>query len=231
MASSKYERELRFIATETKRLDRELTKLRDVMPETPLDAEKKAMEIGNMEEKLGQLLSRKKEIEDSYIAVGLAVPDLNQSFNANGCRDIVTGDDYVAPQFEAPEPQKPVAETRPEFTNEELTDQIKSITDELMQIEIKMLQADIADASSEKQKLSMCASTLRSRREYLVGQMKALRTINEEVSPSDENEVDRKIADLQADTRALRSQISDVRTDVMDIKEQLRQILEALRLE
>ena len=71
MASSKYDRELRFIDTECRRLKNELDDLREMMPQSPLDAEKKAVDIGLIEERMGELLTRKKEIEDSFIAAGL----------------------------------------------------------------------------------------------------------------------------------------------------------------
>ena len=60
MVSSKYDRELRFIDNETRRLTAELEDLREMMPQNPLDAEKKAVDVGLIEERIGELLMRKK---------------------------------------------------------------------------------------------------------------------------------------------------------------------------
>ena len=98
-----------------------------------------------------------------------------------------------------------------------------------MQIEIKMLQAEIADDDSEKTKLSMSANALRTRRDELVQQIKDMKSapVEEKVSadPADE-----RIAALEADNRAIRSQLSCLRSDVGELKDGLRQILEALNL-
>ena len=225
MASSKYERELRFISTETKRLENELAGLKEALPDTPADAARKAEDVEGIQEKLSELYSRKKEIEESFVAAGMEVPDITKSINENGCRDTVADSDYVPPA------EKPAPSVKPAATEEELGEQIKDITDELMQLEIKMLRADVDGDESEKLKLKMSASSLRNRREYLVGQMKALRDVRREQEPAQAPVDDGRLEALEADNRALRSQISDIRTDVTDIKEQLRQILEALRLE
>ena len=82
MPGSKYDRELRFIETETVRLTAELERLREIIPDTPLDAEKKAMEIGIIEEKIAEFYARRKEIVDSFIAAGLDPPDVERNLNA-----------------------------------------------------------------------------------------------------------------------------------------------------
>ena len=234
MVSSKYDRELRFIDNETRRLTAELEDLREMMPQNPLDAEKKAVDVGLIEERIGELLMRKKEIEDSFIAAGMEVPNIHRSINLNTCRDTASYDDDEEPVAQVrlsdnvPSLEEKPA-VKPAAGLDELSTQVASITDELMQIEIKMLQAEIADDDSEKTKLSMSANALRTRRDELVQQIKDMKSapVEEKVSadPADE-----RIAALEADNRAIRSQLSCLRSDVGELKDGLRQILEALNL-
>ena len=215
MPGSKYDRELRFIATETKRLRFLIDQLRDVMPSDPAEANAKAEEIMAMEEKMAQLLARKKEIEDSFIAVGMQVPNMSNDLNSNvqDCRSFNDASDA------------PVV--RPSASKEELTAQIESITDELMQIEVKMLRADMNGDDDEKQKLQMMASSLRSRRDTLVEEVKAINTAppEEEEAPETSNdELEKRLKALESDNRAIRAQVSDIRNDLADIKELLRQL-------
>lgn len=231
MPGSKYDRELRFIDSEMGRLNRELEDLRELMPSTPLDAEKKAVDVGIIEERLGELYQRKKEIEDSFIAAGLDPPSSSRSLNAN---TYATGaaNEYVPPSV--PDEGERVAVTRPAATREELSAEIASITDEMMKLEISMLQADLSDDVGAKQKASMEISAMRSRREQLVGQVKELNAKAEEpevAAPADADALTKRIEAMEADNRALRSQVSGVRTDVAEMKDQLRQILEALNID
>ena len=112
---------------------------------------------------------------------------------------------------------------------DELSSQVASITDELMQIEIKMWQAEIADDESEKTKLSMSANALRSRRDELVQQIKDMKSAPVEEKASCDADSER-ITALEADNRAIRSQLAGLRSDVGEIRDSLRQILEALNL-
>ena len=80
----------------------------------------------------------------------------------------------------------------------------------------------------------MASSALRSRREHLIVQVKAAAMAKsrseEKAEPVVDDEFKKKLKSLEDDNRALRSQIQGVRSDVSDIKEQLRQILEVLRM-
>jgi len=105
-------------------LKEKLSILRDQMPETPLDAEKKAMEIGLIEEQLAELYEKQ------------GTQTVHKE--ANG-----------------------------------LTEEIRAITDELMQIEIRMLKAEIDDDESEKVKLQLSANALKARRQALIEEMKS----------------------------------------------------------
>ena len=235
MVSSKYDRELRFIDNETRRLTAELEDLREMMPQNPLDAEKKAVDVGLIEERIGELLMRKKEIEDSFTAAGMEIPNIHRSINLNTCRDTASYDDDECPVAQVRladkvadvEEEAPVV--KPVAGLDELSSQVASITDELMQIEIKMLQAEIADDESEKTKLSMSANALRSRRDELVQQIKDMKSAPVEEKASCDADSER-ITALEADNRAIRSQLAGLRSDVGEIRDSLRQILEALNL-
>ncbi len=226
MPSSKYERELRFINTEVVRLTAELDDLREMMPQNPLDAEKKAVDVGLIEERLGELMMRKNDIEDSFIAAGMEIPDLRRSMNLNTCRDTASYHDEVPVPQEAPAP-----EIRPAAGLDELSAQVASITDELMQIEIKMLQAEISDDESEKAKLTMSANALRDRRNNLVQQIKELKSAPSEPEAVSDDALASRIAALEADNRALRSQLSAVRSDITSMMDDVRRIVSALNLD
>lgn len=228
MPGSKYERELRFIQTETRRLGNQLSKLRDMMPVDPIEAARKADEVLGIEAEIGRLLQRKKEIEESFIAAGMEVPSMDKDMNENVHQD---SRPFVGDEDES----SPAPQIKPEGTVEELTEEIESVTDELMGIEIKMLRADMNGDEDEKQKLSMMASSLRSRRDTLVERVKELKA--EAASPApvealpasvDLSEYERRFEAVESETRVLRSQIADVRSDVIDMKESLRQIMNAL---
>ena len=144
MISDRFERELEFIESETKRMGAELQRLREIMPVDPVDAARRAEEVMGLESKMGALIRRKREIEDSLMAA-------------------------------ATSQRSREAEARPAADVDELTSEIESVTDELMGIEIKMLRADMNGDEEEKQKLSMMASSLRSRRDSLVEAVKEIK--------------------------------------------------------
>ncbi|MBQ8179959.1 MAG: hypothetical protein IJ026_05955 [Candidatus Methanomethylophilaceae archaeon] len=235
MPGSKYERELRFIDTETIRLTAQLDALREDIPATPLDAEKKAVEIGLIEEQIAEYYTRRKEIEDSFIAAGLDVPCIERNLNANiykeggtyeGNSSITAAALYKQEQSIA---QRDAEAAAPVAASGDVTAEIKSITDELMELEIKMLQAELAGDGDEKQKLTMAANALRSRRESLIEQMKAGKVAEAPAAVDEESK--KRIDDLEADVRGLRSQISMVRSDVGEMRDLLRQIKEALHID
>ncbi len=230
MATSKYDRELRFIETETRHLTAKLDSLRDTMPADPAEANRKAEEVLAIEARIGDLLRRRREIEDSYIAAGMDIPDSSRNLNANVWRE---GRGYDSTGYKETPERPPV---RPEGTVEELTAEIESVTDELMGIEVRMLRADMNGDEDERQKLSMMASSLRSRRDSLVEQVKLLRAEaekppEEEPRAPDASEMEMRIQELERDNRAIRAQLSDVRSDIGDVKESLRQILDAMGLD
>ncbi len=142
--------------SQNQQLLEKLNRLREGIPETPLEAEKKAMEIGLIEEQLADLYEKK-----GYSPAALCNQDL-----------------------------------------EELTEQIKSISDELMQIEITMLKADMGDDEGERVKLQLSANALKSRRQALMDQVREMDASSNRPSGSDLEErvsrLEKEVEDIKA---------------------------------
>ena len=193
MISDRFERELEFIESETKRMGAELQRLREIMPVDPVDAARRAEEVIGLESKMGALIRRKREIEDSLMAA-------------------------------ATTQRSREAEARPAADVDELTSEIESVTDELMGIEIKMLRADMNGDEEEKQKLSMMASSLRSRRDSLVEAVKEIKAEqgrDAEPEPIDLSDIIDRLQELESETRAMRSDINNIRNAVTAIMRHL----------
>lgn len=200
MADDRYERELSFIESEVRHLKGELDRIREVMPVDPADALRKADEALGIESKIGALLQRKRQIEDSFIAAGVG-----------------------AAHRDAP------AETAPAEDVDELTAEIESVTDELMGIEIKMLRADMNGDESEKQKLSMMASSLRSRRDTLVERVKELKAESQQTQGDDD--LESRVLRLEEENRSLRRQVSEVKSEISDLRGDLGLIMRRLGID
>ena len=200
MADDRYERELSFIESEVRHLKGELDRIREVMPVDPADALRKADEALGIESKIGALLQRKRQIEDSFIAAGAG-----------------------AAHREAP------AETAPAEDVDELTAEIESVTDELMGIEIKMLRADMNGDGSEKQKLSMMASSLRSRRDTLVERVKELKAESQQSQGDDD--LESRVLRLEEDNRSLGRQVSELKSEISDLRGDMGLIMRRLGID
>ena len=200
MADDRYERELSFIESEVRHLKGELDRIREVMPVDPADALRKADEALGIESKIGALLQRKRQIEDSFIAAGAG-----------------------AAHRDAP------AETAPAEDVDELTAEIESVTDELMGIEIKMLRADMNGDESEKQKLSMMASSLRSRRDTLVERVKELKAESQQTQGEDD--LESRVLRLEEENRSLGRQVSELKSEISDLRGDLGLIMRRLGID
>lgn len=200
MADDRYERELSFIESEVRHLKGELDRIREVMPVDPADALRKADEALGIESKIGALLQRKRQIEDSFIAAGAG-----------------------AAHRDAP------AETAPAEDVDELTAEIESVTDELMGIEIKMLRADMNGDESEKQKLSMMASSLRSRRDTLVERVKELKAESQQSQGDDD--LESRVLRLEEENRSLGRQVSELKSEISDLRGDLGLIMRRLGID
>ena len=200
MADDRYERELSFIESEVRHLKGELDRIREVMPVDPADALRKADEALGIESKIGALLQRKRQIEDSFIAAGAG-----------------------AAHRDAP------AETAPAEDVDELTAEIESVTDELMGIEIKMLRADMNGDESEKQKLSMMASSLRSRRDTLVERVKELKAESQQTQGDDD--LASRVLRLEEENRSLGRQVSELKSEISDLRGDLGLMMRRLGID
>lgn len=200
MADDRYERELSFIESEVRHLKGELDRIREVMPVDPADALRKADEALGIESKIGALLQRKRQIEDSFIAAGAG-----------------------AAHRDTP------AETAPAEDVDELTAEIESVTDELMGIEIKMLRADMNGDESEKQKLSMMASSLRSRRDTLVERVKELKAESQQTQGDDD--LASRVLRLEEENRSLGRQVSELKSEISDLRGDLGLIMRRLGID
>jgi len=137
-------------------LKEKLSILREQMPETPLDAERKAMEVGLIEEQLAELYEQKGKTSDA-----------------------------------------PVSQ---QHDRDALTEEIRSITDELMGIEIRMLKAEMDGNDDEKVKLQLSANALKSRRQTLIDEVREMNAPKEEK------------ADLESRVAALEKEVMDLKT-------------------
>lgn len=234
MPPSKYERELRFIDNEVNRLNRSLQVLLQTMPASPLEAAEKADQVLGLQDKIAQMNARRREIEKSFLEAGMDIPDIHRSMNAtvhNAGAYEVMGEDE-AEKLAGITEQKPTPATAP--TNlDTVTDEIRSVSDELSQLETRIVAAEINGDDDELNKLKMEASSLRQRRDDLVQTAKQLRAEQSSApaaapAQAADEESRKKIEALEAENRALRSQVADVRSDLGDVKEQLRQVLAAL---
>lgn len=230
MPPSKYERELRFIDTEVRRLDAQLRALADVMPAGPKEAGEKAQKALEIQDSIARLLKRKEEIEQSFKAAGMDLPDIDRSMNATVHN--ASGFEVHSPE-EAETLARHIADASPEpevriQTADDISEEIKDIADELMSVEIRLMRAEIDGDESEMQKLRMMQSSLNARKTSLIQTAKEMRA----EKPAVPEDADRKRLDaLEADCRSLRTQISDVRSNLQDVKAQLELIIEALGLE
>ena len=228
MPPSKYERELRFIDTEVARMSRKLKDMAEAIPDSPAEAAKKADEVLGIQDKIAAMLARKREIEDSFIQAGMELPDIGRSMNAT----VHNASGFEVRSSEEAESlaglsEKPAAS--PKTTD--VQSEIRSIGEELASIETKLMEAEIDGNDAEVEKLKMMSSSLRARRDALVQEAKQQKAEKPAPAPAADEETMKRIADLEADNRALRSQVSGVRSDVQDVKDQLRQIMAALGID
>lgn len=228
MPPSKYERELRFIDTEVARMSRKLKDMAEAIPDSPAEAAKKADEVLGIQDKIAAMLARKREIEDSFIQAGMELPDIGRSMNAT----VHNASGFEVRSSEEAESlaglsDKPAAS--PKTTD--IQSEIRSIGEELASIETKLMEAEIDGNDAEVDKLKMMSSSLRARRDALVQEAKQQKAEKPAPAPAADEETMKRIADLEADNRALRSQVSGVRSDVQDVKDQLRQIMAALGID
>ena len=143
-------------------LNEKLSMLRDQIPDTPLDVEKKAMEIGLIEEQLAELYEQKGSE---------SVPDRKDD-------------------------------------NDGLTEEIRAITDELMEIEIRMLKAELNGDDSEKVKLQLSANVLKGRRQELIDEVK-----NNSAKQPEQSTLEQRVAALEKEVSDLKALVYRLLTE------------------
>ena len=232
MPTSKYERELRFIDNEVRRLTSAMKTLEAMMPADPTEARKKAEDIADMQQEIATMNARRREIEESFVASGMDIPDISRSMNATvhnaGAFEVV----------DAEEAEKLAGLAAPKITPiglEGITAQISDIGNEMADVERRMVAAEIEGRTEELDKLRLMSSSLRERRDALVATAKQMRSEQEaERGGSDEDDDDgysERIDALESDSRAVRSQLMDLRNEMAEMREQLRQIVAALGID
>ncbi len=179
--ADKLHEELEAIEAQESMLVSRLEMIRDYIPDTPLDAAKKAEDIGMIEEQLGELITRRRQI---------------------------------AAILDSPlqEPARKVPETRPALSSDEATEQIKSISDELMGIEIAMLKAEMAGDETERQRLEMNASVLKARRSDLIALVRESGSKQQEAT-----DIEARVSRLEEENRRLSAEIQELKKGVSEI--------------
>ncbi len=226
MATSKFDRELRFIERDSKRLSSEIEALAQEIPDDPAGAAEKEKKISEMQESLSHLLRRKKEILDSYMEAGMDAPDISQDLNASV---------YLGWRSFNDDAGKPAGNIGP-FTGtvEDLEEEIESINKEIAEVNARIAKAGIYGDDNDRDKLSMSLSVLENRREVLILRARAMLEAPKEPEAPEEEctpEMDGRMRALEEDNRAIRQQVTDLRGDVSDLKNDLRQIMRALKID
>ncbi len=247
MPPSKYTREMSFLNNQMLRYKKLIEQKTATMPSTPEEARAIAAEIEEMQAKIATMQKRFNEIKQSFIDTNLEVPDISRNMNAVVYRS--------GQNFEVVDPEE-IERAAELYRNggdedddeseeevvvcdslEDVNAQIKSIGAELISIENRIVEADIDGDEDEKQKLVMMASSLRQRREALVAQAKQMKAAAaaaaaEVPAPAQtaaiSEELLQRLEKNEADIAGLRSQISNIRNDVMETKELIREIKDAL---
>lgn len=221
MPPSKYDRELRFIDAETKRLAPLLEAERQSMPANPEEARAKAARIEEMEDRMSYLLARKNEILSSFEAAGISAPYLERSLNATVYRE---GTTYM-PDKEDLDIATRMLGRSADSTIDELNAEVKSIMKEISETEERMLQADLDGDDVLTAKLSLTISSLRSRRETLVDRIKDLKAnphLVDEIGVRSED--DTRLKALQDENAQLRSQVEALTSELREIRDAVREM-------
>ena len=228
MPPSKYDRELRFIDTETKRLASLLAADRNSMPSDPDAARHKAERIAEMEERMAYLLKRRSEILECYKEAGMTPPYIERSLNATVYRDGVS---YM-PDEESLNTADPRLGDSAKSSIDELNAELRNISKELAETEEKMLQADIDGDESQTVKLALIISSLRSRRESLVNRIKDLKANPELLQESIDGPTgdNLRIKQLQEENACLRNQVDALTAELKEIRDAVRELSSSRRL-
>ena len=188
--------------------------------------------LSKINELVEQYSARRKEIEDSFVECGLEVPlvtrNLNATVNPVGPSFEPVGRDYrirvdeeaksrPAPDYDSPASDD--VESSPE-------DRLRRISTKIAEVEDKMVKASLEDDFDAYDRLEKEARDLRVRRGTAIAEIKSART-----RPSVDEDAMKRIESLEAECRALRSQISMVRGDVVELMNQMDEVVRRLGMD
>lgn len=197
-----------------------------------------------IDETVARYEARKKEIEDSYIEAGLELPLASRNLNASvypiGASFEPVGRDYRKTLIE--ETNRRNAEAAKAYEGYEISEsddideleaEVKSMTERLMNMEAKILEADMSDNAGEKVRLTEEANKLRFRRDNTVNKIKALKSEGARSASASgvSKEFQDKIMRNEEQIAALKTQLAMVRSDVYEVKDMLYAIMERLGME
>lgn len=205
-ATCKYDRELQFMWSKVKYLNSQLEALDEMKgdeEEAKLILEKRK----EIEKEIEFLTERFTEIELTYVESGMEEYLKELKLKASG--------PPPAPEYACPAPKAAPAEE-----TESGRETVGSITKEISELELKLIEARLSGNASEEAKLTMAVSALRSRRDDIVETMKADNMKESEVTD-----------DVRRDVESLRIQTSELRNEIVGIKDVLSRIAEKLGID
>ena len=197
-----------------------------------------------IDETVARYEARKKEIEDSYIEAGLELPLASRNLNASvypiGASFEPVGRDYRKTLIE--ETNRRNAEAAKAYEGYEISEsddideleaEVKSMTERLMNMEAKILEADMSDNAGEKVRLTEESNKLRFKRDNTVNKIKALKSEGARSATASgvSKEFQDKIMQNEQQIAALKTQLAMVRSDVYEVKDMLYAIMERLGME
>ena len=188
--------------------------------------------LSKINELVEQYSARRKEIEDSFVECGLEVPlvtrNLNATVNPVGPSFEPVGRDYRI-RVDEEAKSRPVPDYgRPASDDVESTpeDRLRRISAKIAEVEDKMVKASLEDDFDAYDRLEKEARELRVRRGAAIAEIKSARA-----RPSVDEDTMKRIESLEAECRALRSQISMVRGDVVELMNQLDEVVRRLGMD
>ncbi len=182
-----------------------------------------------------QYSTRRKEIEDSFIACGLEVPlvsrDLNATVSAVGPSFEPVGRDYRV-KVEEEYRSAPASEPQPvESAGDDLGPLEKNLRDlnaRIASIEQGITEASLDGDDDRRRMLEKEGSELRALRDRTVA---AVREERSQKSPQATDELLERMDRLEGENRGLRAQISILRDDLATLMTQMDEVLQKLGLD
>lgn len=201
-STCKYDRELQYMWSKVRYLNTQLETLGE--PDNEEEAKVIDKRRKEIEDEIRFLTERYSEIETSYVENGMEeyLYELKRKTSAPA----------TPPEFScSAKKEVPPAEKERET--------VESITSEISELELRLIKAHLSGDSSEQAKLTMAISALRTRRSDMVEEMKAGNAKGPEPD-----------ADLRRDVESLRIQTSELRNDIIEIKDFLNRIADRLNI-